>query len=287
MGWFLGFSMDDWWALVLVPFQTLPVTFYLVYQVATLFLSVLLFIYIVCLFCVFGKIPEEVLVGGSLIAIHPTSAFSFSVRVLAPLAALVGCLEAGAPALAPYLRVPVPVFQLDRFFGAFALLLACHAITFFLYAVLPASSARGYVLEPATGAPAVYRLPGFSLLLVCVVLWVAGVHSGVLPPAQRQWECRVEAAAASFCIGVFFSAAFYWRGVRAEGGFDKRARCPTVDMMAKGGGPLPPPKRAETAEFAVRSPLDHFYCGARGCRPPSPPPPQHPLSPPLHSPLQA
>ena len=90
MGWFLGFSMDDWWALVLVPFQTLPVTFYLVYQVATLFLSVLLFIYIVCLFCVFGKIPEEVLVGGSLIAIHPTSAFSFSVRVLAPLAALVG-----------------------------------------------------------------------------------------------------------------------------------------------------------------------------------------------------
>ena len=274
---FLGLAPEDWWSLVVWPYAHYPHTSYLVLYISTALLSLMLLLYAVCLFFVFGTIPETVKVGGSPVTIHPTSAFLFSLRVLFPLVVVAGCIEFFSPALAPYLRVPVPTLKVDRFLGSLVLLFGFHATTFFLYAVLPARVVRGYVLEPGTGDPAPYRLPGFLLLLVSVTLWAAGVRSGVLPSAVLQWQCRVEAAAASFVLGVLLAAAFYLRGLRARDGFDKRARCPTVDMVVKGGGPLPPPKKAETAEFIARSPLDHFYCGAWSS-PPSPPrpPPRFP-----------
>ena len=249
------------WALVLQCFEVAPATSYLLLQLATILLCLLLFLYALCMFVLLGTIPEELTISGSLVSIHPTSAFLFSLRTLALVAALAAPAELSL-GLGDYVRLPLPQLRGDRVLSSLCCLALLHVATFALYALLPARVVRGYALNPATGKVEEYRLPGFRLLAVSVAAWGGAVHAGLLSPTA-QWECRTEAALASCVLGLLCAAAFFRRGARRKWSLDARARCPTADTVGA-GAPLPPPKKAETEEFFARSPVDHFYCGACG-----------------------
>lgn len=149
-----------------------------------------------------------------------------------------------------------------------ALLLATYAACYVAAAWVPvAALTPGYVIAHATpGRAQLYRLNGFSCLLLLVALAAALVRAGALRGDvlyTHFWAC----ARASCALGLALAAWSYARGraLLRRGLIDRRARCPTVDDPA--GGPAGP---ASTAEFDSRGALAHFYCGLSEYNPAGP-----------------
>jgi hypothetical protein len=75
-----------------------------------------------------------------------------------------------------------------------------------LHVVLPARRVPGYVVDPATGAPAVYRLNGIVVLGVTLALWALACSQGLMP-----WDLfyreRWSMAAGAGAIGLVFTLA--------------------------------------------------------------------------------
>jgi hypothetical protein len=219
----------------------------------------------------YGNIPE-VIKRGAMRGRNITPSFVF----LTCLAGICGLALVLAPlehftaggALAPLFGA-MGAFKLPTLNGeALALALgaaaAVHGCSFALYASLPARQVEGYVLNER-GEVAVYRLPGFALLVVGAGAWALGARRCALP-ATWLWDHSGDVALASCLLGLGLSAAFYFRGSRLRGwgneGLDMRARCPSRDMRhLLGKRPLPKADKSETQEFRLRDHLDHFYCG--------------------------
>lgn len=136
-----------------------------------------------------------------------------------------------------------------------ALVAGVYAATYVLSAVVPAPSVPGYVIDPATGAPQVYRLTAFRVLLLATAGFLGAAAAGAVDAAVFHTHFA-SCAKASCALGLALSAFMYARGRRllAAGRIDRRERCPTVD--APKGAPL-----TATADFDARGPATHFYAG--------------------------
>ena len=238
------------------------------------------FLFLVLVLFTHGFSPETIKRGSMKGRnITPTFVFFLCALVIGAVAALLAPLEHATASgqLPGWLaqQVLTPLFQLMGALRlptfAFVTLAQCcavaaliHGCSFALYAALPAVEVEGYVLTEG-GDVAVYRLPGFRLLLVGAGAWLLGVHSGAIP-ATMLWDHAGHIASASCILGLAVSAVFYYRGSLLQeigrAGLDRRARCPSKDMRKLlGKRPLPRASAAEAAEFNARNPLDHFYCG--------------------------
>ena len=224
-----------------------------------------------------GTIPEVIKRGAmkgrnvtpSVVFLTCTGAIGALAAALAPLEYALPALPSGPAALlAPFFAAlgafKLPSASAETLALCLGVVAAVHCASFALYAALPAVVVEGYVLTER-GAVALYRLPGFRLLVVGVGAWAAGVRAGLIPPALL-WDRAGEVAAASCLAGLALSGAFFIRGSRMRGwaneGLDVRARCPSRDMAhLLGKCPLPKAEKAEAREFYERDPLDHFYCG--------------------------
>jgi hypothetical protein len=179
-----------------------------------------------------------------------------------------------------------------------AALVGTYALVFVLSSVLPGAPTPGYVLTWPALQRSEYRLSGLRVLvLVLALAWALCSHG--LADARFFFERYAHCAAAACLLGLAVSAACYVQGraLRAAGAIDRRAWCPTIDDLGKGGRPIAAaavaqaeratPKGAGkaarrassaaaapalvvapaaapsslTAEFDARSEPEHFYCG--------------------------
>lgn len=149
--------------------------------------------------------------------------------------------------------------------AGWAAVAAVYAATYVAASLVPVAATPGYVIDPATGKPQLYRLNGLRCLVLLVAAAAAAVAAGGVPGGllyELYWPCTRAACA----YGLALSAAMYVRGTRllaTRGGIDRRARCPTADAPA--GGP-----RRDTADFDARSAAAHFYCGLSEFNPAGP-----------------
>ncbi len=81
-----------------------------------------------------------------------------------------------------------------------------YAVILILHLLLPARGVEGYVIDPATGRPLRYRLNGFLVLVVLILLWVILGRSGALAwdwLYTHRWSGLIGSAV----LGVLFSIA--------------------------------------------------------------------------------